>query len=97
MPAEVIGTKVNIAKAEEVVRIMDDYGTEVVLQLPIADVTYRQARINDAVTQQSARETAMDTYAAALTAAGDEVSMKAAADIAQQKAAGLQKKQAAKG
>jgi hypothetical protein len=86
MPAEVITNRVLPAQAQEVILIVDDYGTEFSLNVPISDSANRQTRIDAAVAQQSANQTALEAYA---TAHG--------IDLTAQKAAGTAKKNQLKG
>jgi hypothetical protein len=86
MPAEVINNRVLPAQAQEVILIMDDFGTAFSLQIPVSDSANRQTRIDAAVLQQSANQAQLEAYA---TAHG--------IDLSAQKAAGIASKNALKG
>lgn len=86
MPAEIVHTRLVTAAAHEVLTIMDDYGTEHILHIPIKDGANRQARIDKTVALMSANQAALEKYAA------DH-----GHDLSAQKTAGLAKKQALKG
>ncbi len=56
MPAEIVHTRLVTAAAHEVLTIMDDYGTEHILHIPIKDGANRQARIDKTVALMSANK-----------------------------------------
>jgi hypothetical protein len=86
MPAETILTRLMPAEAQEAILIMDDYGTEFNLSIPISDSANRQTRIDAAIAQQSANQAALEAYAVAH-----------GIDLSAQKAAGIAKKNNMKG
>jgi hypothetical protein len=86
MPAEVVDNRVLPAEAQEVLLIMDDFGTAFSLQIPVSDSANRQTRIDAAVAQQSANQAALEAYASAH-----------GIDLSAQKADGIAKKNALKG
>lgn len=65
MPADVVCSKIMPANGQEVIDIMDDYGTEYWLHISVSDSANRQTRITAALTQQSANQAALEAYAAA--------------------------------
>jgi hypothetical protein len=86
MSAEIVNSRVVPAQGQEVILIVDDYGTEFTLQVPVTDPANRQTRIDAAVAQQSANQAALEAYALAH-----------GIDLSAQKAAGISKKNAMKG
>lgn len=85
MPGEVVSSNLRAEQSMEDVHVMNDYGTETILGLPISDVANRQTRINAAIAALTAQETALETWA---TQTGT--------DISALKTAGLAKKAKAK-
>ena len=81
MPADVVSSHLIAMQGQEIVHIMDDYGTDYYLTIPVTDSANRQTRINAALAQQSANQAALEAYAAAH-----------GIDLSAQKAAGLAKK-----
>jgi hypothetical protein len=86
MSAEVTNSRILPAQAQEVILIVDDYGTEYTLQIPVTDSANRQTRIDAAVAQQSANQAALEAYASTH-----------GIDLSAQKAAGIAKKNSMKG
>lgn len=86
MPAEIIGSRVLPAQGQEVITIMDDYGTEFTLNVSVNDSANRQSHIDTALAQQTANEAALEAYAGAH-----------GIDLSAQKAAGITKRNALKG
>jgi Cft2 family RNA processing exonuclease len=63
MAAEVVKSQLIAALGREVITILDDYGTEFQLQVPVTvDAATRQSRIDAAVAQQSANEARLVAY-----------------------------------
>lgn len=86
MPAEFINSALIADKGVESVLIMDDYGTDFRLTIPVSMVAQRAQIIADAITERTAYQTSIEAYA---TANG--------IDLSAQLAAGLAKKAKAKG
>jgi hypothetical protein len=86
MAAEVVSTRIIPAKGQEVLTIMDDYGTELLLHIPVSDSAQRQGRIDAAVALLSSNQTALEAYAATH-----------AISLATERAAGRAKKDKKKG
>jgi hypothetical protein len=83
MAADVVGNKILTAQGRELITIMDDYATEFQLYVAISDTANRATLISNALTQQSANQTALEAYATAHNI-----------DLTAQKTAGIAKKQA---
>lgn len=86
MSAEILTTRLIPEQGNEEIIIMDDYGTEYRLYVPVTDPANRQSRIDGALAKQSANQAALESYAAAHSI-----------DLSAQRAVGAAKKAAYKG
>jgi len=86
MPSEVVKNRIVTEQGREIVTVMDDYGTELHIYIPVADTAFRQARIDAAIAQQTANTAALESYASTHSI-----------DLSEQRAAGLAKKAKLKG
>ena len=85
MPASVVRSEINPSQAHEKITVMDDYGTEAQLYVPVSDSANRQHHIDAMLAQQTANEAALEAYAKAH-----------GIDLSAQKTAGLIKKEGAR-
>jgi Bacterial Ig-like domain (group 3) len=63
MPADIVGDRLLPAKGQELITIMDDYGTAFQLYVMVTDSANRQTNITNALTQQSGNQAALESYA----------------------------------
>jgi hypothetical protein len=86
MPSEVVNSRIIPEQGQEVILLMDDYGTALQIYVAVSDSANRQSHIADGIALQDAGQTSLEQYAAIHSI-----------DLSSLKAAGLAKKAAAKG